>query len=311
MRNLPSPGFVATFIDSFKAHRELLAGPRAPAADASARLDGAAGAARAAVLSERALSHMKERAFEKALADWSAAIAMLPPRADSAAPLLTPADTPASVLSPEDREGLLKEWVAEAEAGRAVHPTLALSMHGMFLHLRGNYAEAMACYDYALHLSPGLVDVLLKRASLWFEKEDLSSALADFETALKAEPQSADVYCHRGQLRILQNELSAALDDLRKAVELDPDSVLAHIQLGMALHRSSQPTQARSIFAAAEKKFPESPDVLNYYGELLVEAGDLDGARTKFTGARRDAAEMPPRSSREVEALHPAMHRAE
>ena len=192
---------------------------------------------------------MKERAFEKALADWSAAIAMLPPRADSAAPLLTPADTPASVLPPEDRESLLKEWVAEAEAGRAVHPTLALSMHGMFLHLRGNYAEAMACYDYVLHLSPSLVDVLLKRASLWFEKEDLTSALADFETALRAEPQSADVYCHRGQLRILQNELSAALDDLRKAVDLDPDSVLAHIQLGMALHRSSQPTQARSAIA--------------------------------------------------------------
>ena len=61
--------------------------------------------------------------------------------------------------------------------------------------------------------------------------------------------------------------------------------------------------QARSIFAAAEKKFPESPDVLNYYGELLVEAGDLDGARTKFTGARRDADEMPLRCRRDRVAV--------
>ena len=38
-------------------------------------------------------------------------------------------------------------------------------------------------------------------------------------------------------------------------------------------------------FADAEAAFPTSPDVLNYHGELLVEAQDFDGAKTRFTAA--------------------------
>ena len=51
---------------------------------------------------------------------------------------------------------------------------------------------------------------------------------------------------------MLQNELSAAIADLRMAVKLDPGSMLAAIQLGMALHRNQQPTEARAIFEQAE-----------------------------------------------------------
>jgi len=75
------------------------------------------------------------------------------------------------------------------------------------------------------------------------------------------------------------------VDDLRKAVQLDPGSVLARIQLGMALHRSQQPTEARRVFADAEAAFPDSPDVLNYHGELLVEAQEMEAAKAKFSGA--------------------------
>ena len=72
---------------------------------------------------------------------------------------------------------------------------------------------------------------------------------------------------------------------MRKAVQLDPGSVLARIQLGMALHRSQQPTEARRVFADAEAAFPDSPDVLNYHGELLVEAQEMEAAKAKFSGA--------------------------
>jgi len=216
-------------------------------------------------------------------------------------PLPAPPGGDASPAAAGSAEALLASWDeplggASADAP-AVPPAFVLAMAGMFLHLRGNLAEAMGCYDYSLQLQPsagapsGGVAVLLKRASLWYEREELPKAHADFATAEKLEPRCADIYCHRGQLHILQNELSSALTDLRQAVDLDKQgeddagAELARVQLGMALHRHGQQSEARRVFGEAEEDFPSSPDVLNYHGELLTEAGQLDEAKAKFRAA--------------------------
>ena len=123
-------------------------------------------------------------------------------------------------------------------------------------------------------------------------------AHADFDAAIALDATHPDIYCHRGQLHMLQNELGSAISDLRQAVQLDPDSMMASIQLGMALHRNQRATEAREVFKQAEARFPSSPDVLNYYGELLIEQATLssskleqekglDLARAKFDEALR------------------------
>jgi len=132
---------------------------------------------------------------------------------------------------------------------------------------------------------PPAIDVLLKRSSLWFEKEQLAKSFADFDAALALDDKYADTYCHRGQLHLLQEDLAKAVSDLRRSVQLDGGSILARIQLGMALHKNKQLTDAREVFEAAEKAFPASPDALNYHAEFLVESGDLPGARAKFERA--------------------------
>jgi import receptor subunit TOM70 len=282
MHTLPSPSFISTFIDSFRSHRQLLAEPAPRSVSQLGKaLDGATGLKRARLLCERARCLMRGSQYELALTDWLAVCALLPSpgQADWLDGLSEP---PAA--APADAAELLAAWQGEAEAGGGtalISPAMALSMTGMFLHLRGNYAPAMSCYNYALSLQPKAVDVLLKRASLWFERDDQAQALTDFETAVAIDPDGADIYCHRGQLHILQNELASALLDLRKAAALDPGSVLSRIQLGMTLHRLGQATEARKVFAEAEKAFPKSADVLNYHGELLVEAQDFCRRKAK------------------------------
>jgi import receptor subunit TOM70 len=287
MHTLPSSTFISTFIDSFLSHRRLLAAP-APrsVAQLGKALESATGLERAKLLCERARCLMRASKYELALTDWLAACAMLPPPPSGDEWL--DGLTPPQPAPPADAAELLAAWTAEAEAGgnaAFVSPAMALSMTGMFLHLRGNYGQAMSCYNYALSLQPKAVDVLLKRASLWYERDEHAKALADFETAVAIDPEDADIYCHRGQLHILQSELASALLDLRKAVALDAGSVLSRIQLGMTLHRSGQATEARKVFADAEKAFPKSADVLNYHGELLVEAQDYAAAKQKFSAA--------------------------
>jgi len=282
MHTLPSSSFISTFIDSFLSHRQLLAQP-APrsVAQLGKALDDATGLQRTRLLCERARCFMRACQYELALTDWLATCAMLP--VPDGTQWLDGISVP-----PAAAAELLAAWKAEAEAGgdpAAVSPAMALSMTGMFLHLRGNYAQAMSCYNYALSLQPSAVDVLLKRASLWYERDEQAQALVDFEAAVAVDPNNADIYCHRGQLHILQGELASALLDLRNAVALDRGSVLSRIQLGMTLHRSGQATEARKVFAEAEKAFPKSADVLNYHGELLVEAQDFAAAKQKFSAA--------------------------
>jgi len=281
MRCLPSPSFIATFVDSFREHRALLkAPPRCTAAEASATLADAntAGDKRAATLVERALTSMRQKQYEAAMPDWGAAVCLVSPLGDAFA-----AATGVGVPSAEQRAQALAAWRSASDS--VPPPSLALSMLGMFLHLRGNYDDAMACYDYALELQPAAIDVLLKRSSLWFEKQQLPKAFADFEAAVAIDPSHADIYCHRGQLHMLQQDLQKSVDDLKKSVKLDDGSILARIQLGMAHHRLKEVSEARAVFERAEAAFPDSPDALNYHGEFLVESGDLVGATSKFEKA--------------------------
>ena len=140
-----------------------------------------------------------------------------------------------AVASVEQGAQALAVWsnAANASGGAAISPATALSMAGMFLHLRGNYPEAMTLYDYAIDLRPRSIDVLLKRASLWYEREEEAKAIADFEAmpprpppppppsvrpppvclsslqaALALDGAHGDIYCHRGQLYILQSKIS-------------------------------------------------------------------------------------------------------
>jgi len=281
MRCLPSPYFIATFVDSFQAHRERLSKTR-PTVD---KLTEALApnpskpvrpALRAQLLTNRALANMQARAYESAMLDWAEAVSLISPLGDDGAP------SGQTAPSSAERESTLKEWTTAKDVPAS--PALALGMLGMFFHLRGSYDQAMACYDRSLELHNS-VEVLLKRSSLWFEKEQLAKAFADFDLAIALQPKQPDIYCHRGQLHMLQQDLNKAVDDLKKSVKLDGNSVLARIQLGMAHHRLKQTTDARSVFQETETRFPQSPDALNYHGEFLVESGDLPGARAKFNKA--------------------------
>ena len=277
MQCLPSASFISTFVDSFKTHRELIEAATKPA-DSLAGPIGAAPAGsvdRAKLLAQRAAIRMRARQYEHALLDWGAAACAVSPLGDAFSEGL------GKKPSAEQRAAAVREWGSEGD----FTPAVCLSMLGMFLHLRGNYDDAMETYDAALAVDPKCIDVLLKRASLWFEKEQLPKAFEDFDAALAINPKDADIFCHRGQLHMLQQDLKKAVADLKKSVQLDGGSILARIQLGMAHHRLQQEPEARAVFQEAEAAFPSSPDALNYHGEFMVEKGDLDGARKKFEQA--------------------------
>lgn len=92
-----------------------------------------------------------------------------------------------------------------------------------------------------------------------------------------------------GELETLVNYISgnfdAAAKDYTESLKLDDSFVFAHIQLGVVQYKLGSISSAMSTFNNTLKKFPQSADVQNYYGELLVDQQKISEAIEAFSKA--------------------------
>ncbi|KAJ1568547.1 TOM (translocase of outer membrane) complex component [Cladochytrium tenue] len=153
-----------------------------------------------------------------------------------------------------------------------------LNLSGTFAFLRGEVNKASDLFEKALEMDPKNVNVCIKRASIFMEKGDLESAIREYERAEGLNNKDPDVYYHRGQIRFLTGDLASAISDYRKSLSLDDNFVYAHIQLAVALYKDGNRNEASNVFKKAEKKFADSPEVSNYYGEILMDQELFDEA---------------------------------
>ncbi|KAJ1555300.1 TOM (translocase of outer membrane) complex component [Cladochytrium tenue] len=158
----------------------------------------------------------------------------------------------------------------------------ALNLSGTFAFLRGEVNKASDLYEKALEMDPKNVNVCIKRASIFMERGDLESAIREYERAEGLNKKDPDVYYHRGQIRFLTGDLASAISDYRKSLSLDDNFVYAHIQLAVALYKDGNRNEASNVFKKAENKFADSPEVSNYYGEILMDQELFDEALESF-----------------------------
>lgn len=66
---------------------------------------------------------------------------------------------------------------------------------------------------------------------------------------------------------------------------LDPDFIFSHIQLGVTQYKMGSIASSMATFRRCIKNFDKTPDVYNYYGELLLDQGKFQEAIEKFDAA--------------------------
>jgi import receptor subunit TOM70 len=81
-----------------------------------------------------------------------------------------------------------------------------------------------------------------------------------------------------GQIRFLINDLAGSIKDYKKSVSIDASSIYAFIQLGVAQYKLGELEKSKRTFETAMKKFGDSHEVYNYYGEILLDQGKFDKA---------------------------------
>lgn len=83
----------------------------------------------------------------------------------------------------------------------------------------------------------------------------------------------------------ISGNFDAAAKDYTESLKLDDSFVFAHIQLGVVQYKLGSISSAMSTFNNTLKKFPQSADVQNYYGELLVDQQKISEAIDAFSKA--------------------------
>lgn len=162
---------------------------------------------------------------------------------------------------------------------------LALNMRATFTYLGGNAQGALVDLNKSVELQPSLVQSYIKRASLHLEIGNREAAVDDFETAIGQNKDEPDIYYHRAQLHFIMGEFAEAAKDYQKSIDLDRSFIFSHIQLGVTQYKMGSVASAMATFRRSVKNFEDTPDVYNYFGELLLDQQNYAEAVEKFDKA--------------------------
>ncbi|KAJ3191185.1 TOM (translocase of outer membrane) complex component [Irineochytrium annulatum] len=155
---------------------------------------------------------------------------------------------------------------------------LLYNLRGTFAFLTGDIQQSFECFENAIKLDPTDTDSLIKRASIYMEMGDVEGAMQEYSRCKALNASNSDLYYHRGQVRFLTNDLDAAIADYTRSIALDNEFIYAYIQLGVAQFKAGETSAAGVTFEKARRKFPESPEIFNYYGEILLNQELFDEA---------------------------------
>ena len=168
--------------------------------------------------------------------------------------------------------------------GSADLEALALNTAATFKFVRADVEGAMADINRSIELRPK-ANSYVKRASMYMELGDRTATLEDFQKAIEIDAEDPDIYYHRGQCNFIVQDFGVAAKDYQKSIDLDPDFVFSHVQLGVAQYKLNSIATSMATFRRCVARFADSPEVFNYYGELLLDQGKFEEAVDKFDGA--------------------------
>lgn len=183
----------------------------------------------------------------------------------------------------EEADTLINQAVSALEEDASKKDTYAIALEyaSAFQFLKNDPTTAADLINKSLSIQPR-PRAYVFRALINADKSSYDEALKDFKLAEKLDPNSPDIYYHLGQLHYLTGDLTNAEVNFKKAKSLNPDNVYAYIQLACIAYKNGQQDDANEKFTEAKLKFPTSPEIPNYYGEILADKGDVDSALRQF-----------------------------
>ncbi len=116
---------------------------------------------------------------------------------------------------------------------------------------RGDFRQAIADFDEAIHLNPNRASLYRDRALARRQNGDLELAVADYDEAIAHDPKRAAPYHQRGLALAAMGDLDRAILSYNTAIRLDPSDAQARLDRGLAFLARGQLDDARADFENA------------------------------------------------------------
>lgn len=110
----------------------------------------------------------------------------------------------------------------------------------------GPLEAALADFNAALRIEPGLVEAATNRASIYLKQRKFDQAIADYTAIINREPGHISAYVNRGVAHLKKHELDAAIADFDRVRRMDGDSYAARVNKSLALLEKGDIAGARA-----------------------------------------------------------------
>ena len=192
------------------------------------------------------------------------------------------------LLEQEDRH-LLDEALDHCRRAAELAPNLAEAHNnlGNVLRALGQFAEAEACYQWALQLAPILAMTQNNMGQVCQEQGRFKEAEAWYQSAIQQEPNTGRFHANLASLRVEQDQYDEAIQHYRTALRVDPGYVEAQACLASALLDLEQWTEARQNFEESLQQKPSLVESHTGLGKLHSHFGRFDQAEACYRQALR------------------------
>lgn len=164
---------------------------------------------------------------------------------------------------------------------------------GAALQAAGQHEEALAEFNRALTMDPGLPGTLLRRGQCHRELGDRTAAVADFTRAARDEELRAWALAERGDTYRLAGEHEAAVDDFTAALAIDPGYAFALAQRARSHHALTRSAEAIRDLTTAIELYPDDSWAYAQRGFTHRVAEHFAEAVADLTAAVRIEPEFP------------------
>ncbi len=157
--------------------------------------------------------------------------------------------------------GFIEEAIRQYDISikQAPNMPLFLTNYGILLAKLGRYSEALPLLRSAVQLDPTNYKFILNLGTLHWQKGSLDNAVACFEEAIKVNPKASMSYHALASVMLAKKDPLKAHELIMKAISLEPDKPSYHFQHGVILLELGDLSGARIAFQSGIR-LAENPD---------------------------------------------------
>jgi Flp pilus assembly protein TadD len=146
-------------------------------------------------------------------------------------------------------------------------------------------------------------ELAIRLAEVALRSDDKVAAVQPLEMWLEAHPGDARVRRFLGATYLELGQNDAAIAEYEKVLNADPNDVTVLNNLAWVYFETSDP-RGRSMAERAYRAAPDNPGVLDTYGWILVQQGEVDRGRKLLVEASEQLPDEPEVSYHLAVALH-------